>query len=322
MILMIFGGTGTLGSNMVREYLSRSRPPEVVVFSRDEQKQEALAAEWQGNPHLHLVLGDVRSYTDVSQAVCRYHPDKIVYAAALKSVPYCEKFPFQAIQTNILGAENVLQAAIANRIGRVVSISTDKSPEAINVMGMTKALQERMFLASGKRTATLGTDAVVVRFGNVLGSRGSVAPFGDQRGREGKTIPITHPMMTRFLFTQKQAVDLVEWALISPGVGRIYLPKMRACRMDTMAEVFSSHYHVEKEPVGRRPGEKLHECLHNEEEFERIAPVPGTDDYMMILDHTEKRTSPNLSMPLRSDMVPHMEFPELRELLMKEGFLI
>lgn len=272
--ILITGGTGSLGHVLVDHLLSgkTGRPARIIVFSRDEDKQFHMRMRYQDANGLSFRLGDVRDYPSVLEAMCDV--DIIIHAAALKQVPACEYFPFESVMTNILGAQNVVRAARENgRVETVVGISTDKACKPVNVMGMTKALQERVILAANLDCP--GTRFLMVRYGNVVGSRGSVVPLFRQQLSEGGPLTVTTPNMTRFLLTLDQAVDVVFEALQHGNPGETLVPRAPSARILDLARVMIGTRPVEIELTGIRPGEKTHEILISEEECYRTTERNG-----------------------------------------------
>jgi UDP-N-acetylglucosamine 4,6-dehydratase/5-epimerase len=267
---LITGGTGSFG-HAVLDALLPYKPKKVIVFSRDEKKQFDMRNEFD-SPVLRFVIGDVRNYQSVESVM--EGVDYVFHAAALKQVPSCEFFPIEAVQTNVIGADNVLRSAISHNVKRVVVLSTDKSVYPINTMGMTKALMEKVMIAhareleeyDGKKTTVCG-----VRYGNVLYSRGSVIPYFVDQIKKGKKLTVTNGVMTRFLLPLPQAVDLVLYAIVSGENGFLYVRKAPACTMQTLATAVCNIFSYTKgiEQVGIRAGEKLHETLVTTEEFLR-----------------------------------------------------
>ena len=267
--ILITGGTGSFGHQIVSQ-LVEFKPNKIVIFSRDEKKQYDMQNEFEEhNDLLEFIIGDVRDYAKIHEAMKNINV--VYHAAALKQVPNCEFHPFEAVKTNVLGAENVRRSAIENDVDVVIAVSTDKAVKPINVMGMTKAIQERIMLnpANGK----WNTKFVCVRYGNVIGSRGSVIPFFKRRIEEDKFLPITNRGMTRFLLSLKDAIGLVFKATVEGETGQLFVKKMPACYIIELAKVLSKaitgrgDYPIKD--VGIRPGEKIHEVLVSEEEMHR-----------------------------------------------------
>lgn len=269
--IVVTGGTGSFGHQMINE-LSTYSPAKVIVFSRDEDKQHHMRSEYDETEigkKISYVIGDVRDYDRVASSTKR--ADIIFHAAAMKQVPYVEFHPYEAVKTNINGAYNVLKAAIENKVKHVVAISTDKAVKPVNAMGMTKALQEKIMLSDD-----LTIDGMVVccvRYGNVLGSRGSVTPMFEDKINKKQPLPITHPKMTRFMLTLPQAIDLVFYSLKHGQGGETFVKKAPAANMvefaKTYAELATGNPDYPVKYVGIRPGEKIHEILVSSEEMRR-----------------------------------------------------
>ncbi len=277
--VLITGGTGSLGKVLTRRILSgqMGTPQSVVVFSRDEAKQHEMRMEYLNRRSvtedvmyhnferkLQFKIGDVRDFHSIAQALTSI--DIVFNAAALKQVPACEYFPYEAVRTNIDGAENIVRAIkeLQLKIETVVAISTDKACKPTNVMGMTKAIQERIFLTANIDCPK--TRFVAVRYGNVLASRGSVVPLFIDQIEVGGPITITDKNMTRFLLTLDQAVDTVFEALQFAEAGETYIPKIKAARIIDVVSALIGKKKIEIKETGVRPGEKLHEVLVSQEE--------------------------------------------------------
>jgi FlaA1/EpsC-like NDP-sugar epimerase len=291
--ILVTGGTGSLGKILVNRLLSgeMGTPNKIVVFSRDEAKQHEMRLHYQKRPQtatdeeiyhnfqrmLQFEIGDVRDYQRIASVL--QNADVVFNAAALKQVPTCEYFPFEAVQTNVVGAENIVRAIQQFRlkVDTVVGISTDKACKPINVMGMTKALQERIFISAN--IANPATRFICVRYGNVLASRGSVIPlFIDQVRRKGP-VTITTEDMTRFLLSLDQAVDTVFAALKGAKPGEIYIPRVPSAKIKDVATALIDGRPIEIVVTGIRPGEKLHEILISQEEALRTS---DRQDYYAI----------------------------------------
>ena len=290
--VLITGGTGSLGKVLVRRILSGQlgSPKSVVVFSRDEAKQHDLRMDYLNHRAatdevmyhnferiLQFKIGDVRDFHSVAQALTS--ADIVFNAAALKQVPACEYFPFEAVKTNIEGAENIVRAIIELKlqVESVVAISTDKACKPTNVMGMTKAIQERIFLAAN--ISCPQTRFIAVRYGNVLASRGSVVPLFIDQISAGGPITLTDKNMTRFLLTLDQAVDTVFEALQFAAAGETYIPKIKAALIQDVATALVGSQKIKVVESGIRPGEKLHEIMISEEESLRTI---SRGDYFAI----------------------------------------
>lgn len=280
--VLVTGGTGSLGQTVVRRLLTGEigRPARITVFSRDEAKQHYMRLSYLNREAatdeviyrnfqelLNFRIGDMRDYHSVLQAV--RESDVVINAAALKQVPTCEYFPFQAVQTNVVGAQNLVRAIAENGtpVKTVVGISTDKACKPINVMGMTKAVMERILIQANLDCS--GTRFVCVRYGNVIASRGSVVPLFLDQIAHGGPVTITTRRMTRFLLSLDQAVDTVFAALRSALPGETYIPKVPAARIIDLAQVLIDGRKIPIEYTGIRPGEKVHEIMVSEEEIYR-----------------------------------------------------
>jgi UDP-glucose 4-epimerase len=266
--VLVTGGTGSFGNFVVRRLVALGAR-EVRVLSRDEKKQHDMRVFYRGQANLRLLIGDVRDRASVDEAMKGI--DVVFQAAALKQVPACEAHPMEAIRTNVLGVENVISSALRERVHRVVCISTDKAVKPVNVMGMTKALQERLIQRANRSGLNEGTILSCVRYGNVLRSRGSIVPLFRSLLARGDTLPITHVEMTRFLLTLDDAIDLVLYAAEAAVGGDIYVRKAPAGRILDLARVVAEEagHKLEYKVVGTLPGEKLSEILVSEEELER-----------------------------------------------------
>jgi FlaA1/EpsC-like NDP-sugar epimerase len=280
--VLITGGTGSLGKTLVRRFLDGSldSPAKIIILSRDEAKQHLMRMEYQHKlaatdeiiyrnfqEKLEFRIGDVRDTHSVAQAL--RDVDIVFNAAALKQVPTCEYFPYEAVRTNIEGPENIIRAIQehALQIQTVVGVSTDKACRPVNVMGMTKALQERVFIQANIRCP--GTRFVCVRYGNVLASRGSVIPLFHDQIRNGGPVTITTPEMTRFLLSLNDAVDVIFAAVQFGLVGETYIPRVPSAQVTHIAKALIGDRQIETKIVGIRPGEKVHEILVSEEETHR-----------------------------------------------------
>jgi UDP-N-acetylglucosamine 4,6-dehydratase len=261
--LLITGGTGSFGNAAIDKLLSFNFS-EIRIFSRDEKKQSDMRSKFN-NSKIKFHIGDVRDFSavrDASKGV-----DYIFHAAALKQVPSCEFYPLEAVKTNILGTENVLEAGIQNNVKRVVCLSTDKSVYPINSMGISKAMMEKLVIAKSRTSGS--TSLCVTRYGNVLGSRGSILPLLVQQMKESKSITLTDPKMTRFMMTLDDAIDLVIFALMDGDSGSVYVKKSPAASIDILAKAISICMNKKNYPIkiiGTRHGEKLHESLMSREE--------------------------------------------------------
>lgn len=262
--LLITGGTGSFGNAVVKHYLKSKKFSEIIIFSRDEKKQHDMAHAFEGNK-LVFVIGDVRDFDSVMEA-CR-GVDYIFHAAALKHVPTGELFPMEIVRTNILGTENVLRAAEANGVKKVVLLSTDKAAYPVNAMGMSKALSEKLVSSHGRNSKT--TIFCAVRYGNVLATRGSVIPLFIDLIKRNKPLLVTDPLMTRFLISLEDSIKLVELAMNKGVQGDLFIKKAPAATVGDLAQallnIFKSKSKIKI--IGTRVGEKLHETLATQVEL-------------------------------------------------------
>ena len=280
-ILLITGGTGSFGNAVLDRFLN-SDIKEIRIFSRDEKKQHDMRVAYN-NPKLKFYIGDVRDYRSIDQAM--FNVNYVFHAAALKQVPSCEFYPIEAVNTNVLGTENVLNAAISNDIEKVVCLSTDKAVYPINAMGVSKAMMEKVFVAksrNAKNTIITGT-----RYGNVMASRGSVIPHFYDQIISGKNITVTDPNMTRFMMTLDHAVELVLFAFNNGQSGDIFVQKSPASTIGDLAvamkEIYKSDVAIEN--IGIRHAEKMHETLLSVEE--RLVSQDLGDYYRVPADNRD-----------------------------------
>lgn len=256
--ILITGGTGSFGRRFIRRLLTHYNPKKVIVFSRDELKQFDLQQSIGEDSRLRYFIGDVRDKERLIQAM--RDVDIVVHAAALKQVPAAEYNPLECIKTNIHGAENVISAALANEVGQVIALSTDKAANPINLYGATKLASDKLFVAANNIAGGHRTTFSVVRYGNVVGSRGSVVPYFRKLLSEGATeIPITDPRMTRFWITLDEGVEFVVQSFKRMRGGEIFVPKIPSVRITDLAEAMAPG--VPHRNIGIRPGEKLHETM-------------------------------------------------------------
>jgi UDP-glucose 4-epimerase len=263
--LLITGGTGSFGNAVLKRFLD-SDIKEIRIFSRDEKKQDDMRQFYQ-NPKIKYYIGDVRNYESINSAMKGV--DFVFQAAALKQVPSCEFFPTEAVRTNVLGCENVLNSSIENKVSRVIVLSTDKAVYPINAMGMSKALSEKVMIAKSRNLNSSGMVFCGTRYGNVMASRGSVIPLFVEQIKLGKPLTITDPNMTRFMMTLDGAVDLVIFAFQHGRSGDIFVQKAPAVTIETLAKALLELYKADNpiKVIGTRHGEKLYETLVNREEM-------------------------------------------------------
>jgi UDP-N-acetylglucosamine 4,6-dehydratase/5-epimerase len=276
--LLITGGTGSFGNAVLKRFLD-SDLKEIRIFSRDEKKQDDMRKKYN-HPKLKFYIGDVRDYQSVLNATRGV--DYIFHAAALKQVPSCEFYPLEAVKTNVLGTENVLEAAIQCGVNRVVCLSTDKAVYPINAMGISKAMMEKVIVAKSRTVDDTKTVICGTRYGNVMASRGSVIPLFIDQIRAGQPITITDPNMTRFMMTLADAVDLVLYAFEHGNNGDIFVQKAPAATVEVLAQALTKLVNKSEHPIniiGTRHGEKLYEALLSREE---MACAEDMGDYFRV----------------------------------------
>jgi UDP-N-acetylglucosamine 4,6-dehydratase len=276
-VLMITGGTGSFGQTVLKRFLA-TEVREIRIFSRDEKKQEEMRIALN-HSKLKFYIGDVREYDSVSQAMKRV--DYVFHAAALKQVPSCEFYPMEAVRTNVLGTENVMNAATANGVKRVVVLSTDKAVYPINAMGISKAMAEKLMVAKARTQRENETVLCATRYGNVMASRGSVIPLFVSQLKEGKPLTVTDPNMTRFLMSLEDSVDLVLYAFEHGSQGDIFVQKAPASTVADLAQALKEIFKKDNPVriIGTRHGEKLYESLISREE---MAKAEDMGDYYRI----------------------------------------
>lgn len=256
--VLITGGTGSLGKKLVQIIVNEYKPEKLIIFSRDELKQFEMSQKWcvKKYPFIRYFLGDVRDKERLIRAFAGV--DYVIHAAALKQVPAAEHNPSEFVKTNVIGAMNIIDAAISANVKKVIALSTDKACNPINLYGATKLCSDKLFMATNVYSDTSETKFAVVRYGNVLGSRGSVVPFFDERKSTG-VLPITHPDMTRFWITLDQASHFVFFCLENMQGGEMFVPRIPSMRIVDLAKAVCPE--CKQEIVGVRPGEKIHEVL-------------------------------------------------------------
>lgn len=272
-VLLITGGTGSFGNAVLKRFLNTDIK-EIRIFSRDEKKQEDMRIKYK-NDKIKFYIGDVRNYRSVDDAMDGV--DYIFHAAALKQVPSCEFFPVEAVETNILGTNNVLEAAINHKVKKVIVLSTDKAAYPINAMGMSKALMEKVAVAKGRNLREDQTVICRTRYGNVMASRGSVIPLFCDQIKEGLPLTITNPDMTRFMMTLEDAVDLVIYAFEHGKQGDLFVQKAPAATIGVLAEAVKELKNSDSKIniIGTRHGEKLYEVLVTKEEMINAEDLGG-----------------------------------------------
>lgn len=267
-VLLITGGTGSFGSAVLRRFLHSDHFSEIRIFSRDEKKQDDMRNELKSNK-LKFYIGDVRNYDSIDRAMRGV--DYVFHAAALKQVPSCEFFPIEATRTNVFGTQNVIDAAVANGVAKVICLSTDKAAYPINAMGISKALMEKVAIAASRNVPGNKTTICLTRYGNVMGSRGSVIPLFLKQIRTGQPLTVTDPNMTRFLMSLEEAVELVLFAFEHGNQGDLFVNKAPAGTIGDLAQALKelcgadNPVHI----IGTRHGEKLYETLCTREEMSK-----------------------------------------------------
>jgi len=276
-ILLITGGTGSFGNAVLKRFLE-TNIGEIRIFSRDEKKQDDMRKKLK-NDKVKFYIGDVRDYNSIAAAM--HDVDYIFHAAALKQVPSCEFFPMEAVRTNILGTENVLSAAIAHNVKKVVCLSTDKAVYPINAMGISKAMMEKVMVAKSRTVSSDKTVICGTRYGNVMASRGSVIPLFIEQIKNNRPLTITDPNMTRYLMSLEDAVDLVVYAFQHAIAGDIFVQKAPASTIGDLAQAIKELFQVDNpiQIIGTRHGEKLYETLLTREE---MAHAEEQDNYYRI----------------------------------------
>jgi UDP-glucose 4-epimerase len=324
--LMITGGTGSFGCAVLRRFLD-TEVAEIRIFSRDEKKQDDLRKKY-ANPKLKFYIGDVRDYRSVADAMRGV--DYVFHAAALKQVPSCEFFPMEAVKTNVIGTDNVLEAAIRNHVSRVICLSTDKAVYPINAMGTSKAMMEKVMVAKSRQMDS-GTVICATRYGNVMGSRGSVIPLFVDQIRSGRPISITDPSMTRFMMTLDDAVDLVLYAFQHGRNGDILVQKAPAATIAVLATALIQLLDVmdhEVRIIGTRHGEKRYEVLLSREEivhaedhgsYFRLPPDMRDLNYGKYVEQGEPRIS--IADDYNSQNTNRLDVEAMKHLLLKLPFI-
>jgi len=328
--LLITGGTGSFGNAVLNRFLN-SGLKEIRIFSRDEKKQDDMRKR-HASPRLKFYIGDVRDSRSVNAAMRGV--DFCFHAAALKQVPSCEFYPMEAVRTNVLGTENVLEAASRAGVKRVICLSTDKAVYPINAMGISKALMEKVMVATARNLEGSGTVICGTRYGNVMASRGSVIPLFVQQVQEGKPITITDPAMTRFMMTLADAVDLVLYAFEHGNNGDIFVQKAPAATVEVLAQAVLETMGKPQHPIhviGSRHGEKLYESLLGKEEmacaqdmgnYFRVPPDARDLNYAKFVEEGESRITQALhGEEYNSHNTTRLDLEGMKKLLLKLDFM-
>jgi UDP-glucose 4-epimerase len=325
-VLMITGGTGSFGNTVLKRFLS-TEVAEIRIFSRDEKKQEDMRIALN-NSKLKFYIGDVRDYKSVQQAMKGV--DYVFHAAALKQVPSCEFYPMEAVRTNVVGTENVLNAATAYGVRRVVVLSTDKAVYPINAMGISKAMAEKLMVAKSRIQRQGETVFCATRYGNVMASRGSVIPLFVSQLKAGKPITVTDPNMTRFLMSLEDSLDLVLYAFTHGQQGDIFVQKAPASTVGNLGQALKELFSIDVSTrvIGTRHGEKLYESLISREE---MAHAQDMGDYYRIpadnrdLNYAKYFSEGEKSISLLDDYTSHntqrLDVEEIKALLLKLDFI-
>ena len=320
--LLITGGTGSFGNAMLKGFLN-SDLKEIKIFSRDEKKQEDMRIEYK-NDKLNFVIGDVRDFNSINNAMLGV--DFVFHAAALKQVPSCEFYPMQAVQTNIQGAENVLEAAARNNVERVVVLSTDKAVYPINAMGISKAMMEKLAVAKARDQRVKNVEAIytATRYGNVMCSRGSIIPLFIKQIKEGKPLTVTNPKMTRFMMSLDDSVSLVMFAFKNGNPGDIFVQKSPGATIQDLAialkELFAANNEIKI--IGERHSEKMYETLCSKEEMAKAEDlgnfyrVPADFRDLNYTKYVQKDGPKLMNDEYNSNSTQQLNIPELKELLL------
>lgn len=325
--LLITGGTGSFGNAVLKRFLNSSIS-EIRIFSRDEKKQDDMRKRYN-DAKLKFYIGDVRDFQSVLNATRGV--DYIFHAAALKQVPSCEFHPMEAVKTNIIGTDNVLEAAIQNEVKRVVCLGTDKAVYPINAMGISKAMMEKVMVAKSRNVDEAKTVICGTRYGNVMASRGSVIPLFINQIRAGKALSITDPNMTRFMMTLADAVDLVLYAFENGSNGDLFVQKAPAATIETLARALTTMMGLPEHPIqiiGTRHGEKLYEALLSREEmacaedrgaYFRVPPDLRDLNYSKFYELGEEKIT--VTEDYNSHNTERLDIEGMRKLLLKLEFV-
>ncbi|BDG37656.1 nucleoside-diphosphate sugar epimerase/dehydratase [Saccharococcus caldoxylosilyticus] len=324
--LLITGGTGSFGHAVLKRFLYTDIG-EIRIFSRDEKKQDDMRKELKSDK-VKFFIGDVRDYDSVAAAM--HGVDYVFHAAALKQVPSCEFFPMEAVKTNVIGTENVLNAAIAHGVKKVICLSTDKAVYPINAMGISKAMMEKVMVAKSRTVSPEKTIICGTRYGNVMCSRGSVIPLFIQQIKKGEPLTVTDPNMTRFLMSLESAVELVLFAFENANQGDIFVQKAPASTIGDLAQAVKEIFNADNEIriIGTRHGEKLYETLLTREE---MAQAEDLGDYYRIpadtrdLNYdkyfTDGKYEISESLDYNSHNTERLDVPKIKELLLKQEYV-
>lgn len=324
--LLITGGTGSFGSAVLKKFL-KTDIEEIRIFSRDEKKQDDMRKKYNSDK-LKFIIGDVRSFDSILSA--SYGVDYIFCAAALKQVPSCEFYPLEAVKTNIFGIENSLKAGIQNAVKKIIVLSTDKAVNPINAMGMSKALAEKVAIATSQSNFNTKTKICVTRYGNVMASRGSVIPLFVNQIKNGKPLTITDPEMTRFMMSLDEAVNLVLFAFEKCSQGDIFVQKSPSATIKTLVIALKEIFNAKNEIkiMGTRHGEKKHEVLLNREElfksedlgkYYKVSADIRNLNYEKYFEVGDKPLSSNEQYSSENTQI--LKIDEMKEILLKLDFI-
>ncbi|MBH0230757.1 SDR family NAD(P)-dependent oxidoreductase [Halobacillus yeomjeoni] len=310
-IILVTGGTGSFGNYIVHRLLTKD-VKEIRILSRDEKKQYDMRIHYKNNPKLKFFIGDTRDFNRVNEVM--KDVDIVYQAAALKHVAVCEMSPYEAVKTNVTGVQNVISASLKHNVKKVICVSTDKAVKPVNVMGMTKAIQERLILSANQAPENNGTIFSVVRYGNVLLSRGSVIPYFRKLLSEGETLTITDEKMTRFLLTLEDAIDLVMFATENANGGETFVKKAPSAYIVDLAKVLclEAGKPIDYKVIGKLPGEKLDEILITEEELLRSEDM---GDYFTIHPWWKKVSFSDITKEYSSGFDIIRDIPTIQSLI-------
>ena len=308
--ILIFGGTGSLGQALIRRF---SVDNQLFLYSRDEAKHWTIKNRLEKNQNVNFIVGDIRDKDRVLSSIIQTEPNIVIIASALKQIDTCETSPFESVQTNILGIQNIVKAVTENKekfpqLKSVLLVSTDKACSPTNVYGMCKAISERIITST--EPYVNGPKFVGVRYGNVLESRGSIIPLFKHQVEHRAEITVTNPAMTRFIMTLDQSIDLIEATLIEGNHGEIWLPKIVSMRILDLAEIFADMFEKKIKIIGSRPGEKIHEDLINETESIRVRFENNYFKMSPILDKLEKDPIETFTLSSSQQLLNKVELQE------------